>query len=113
MTPTTLARIRGRPRPTSSTTTRKPRRRRASPVWWIVLICGVIYFVLPLLATFQFSLRTTVPFKAYTNTFNDPALLAQPDVLAFCAVLTIMCVDRADRADGLLGPPEGAACCGR
>lgn len=71
-------------------TTQKPRRRRASPVWWIVFIGGVLYFGLPLLATFQFSLGMKVPFKAYTNTFNDPAFWSSLTYSAVCAMLTIV-----------------------
>ena len=76
--------------PASTVTTQKPRRRRASPVWWIVFLGGVTYFVLPLLATFQFSLKMKVPFKAYTNTFNDPAFWHSLTYSAFCAVMTIV-----------------------
>jgi len=40
---------------------------------WIIFIIGVLYFALPLYATLEFSLRTKVPFVAYTNVlFKDP-----------------------------------------
>jgi putative spermidine/putrescine transport system permease protein len=68
----------------------KPRRRRASPVWWIVFVGGILYFALPLVATFQFSLGMKVPFKAYTNTFDDPAFWSSLTYSAVCAVLTIV-----------------------
>ena len=68
----------------------RTRRRRASPIWWLVLLGGVIYFALPLIATFQVSLGMTVPFKAYTNTFNDPAFWSSLVYSAFCAVCTIL-----------------------
>jgi len=77
--------------PTAMVGPAKPdRRRRASPFWWIVFIGGVAYFVLPLLATFQFSLGMKVPFKAYTNTFNDPHFWSSLTYSAFCALLTIL-----------------------
>jgi putative spermidine/putrescine transport system permease protein len=67
------------------------RRRRGSRWWWVVLIVGILYFALPLIATFQFSLRMTVPFKAYTNTFDDPAFWRSLSYSAMCAVLTVVC----------------------
>lgn len=55
-----------------------------------MLILGIGYFVLPLIATFQVSLGMLVPFKAYTNTFNDPKFWSSLGYSAFCAVLTII-----------------------
>ena len=66
------------------------RRRRDRLVWWVVLIIGVTYFVLPLFATFQVSLGMTVPFKAYTNTFNDPKFWYSLLYSAVCAIGTIL-----------------------
>jgi putative spermidine/putrescine transport system permease protein len=66
------------------------RRRRDQLIWWIVLIVGIAYFVLPLIATFQVSLGMLVPFKAYTNTFDDPKFWSSLGYSAFCAVLTII-----------------------
>ena len=40
----------------------------------------------PLIATFQVSIGMTVPFNAYTNTFNDPAFWSSLVYSAFCAV---------------------------
>ncbi len=65
------------------------KRRRDRLVWWVILLLGIAYFVLPLIATFQVSLGMTVPFKAYTNTFNDPKFWSSLLYSAFCAVLTI------------------------
>jgi len=48
------------------------KRRRNSIVWWLVFIAGAVYFLLPLYATFDFSLRAKPPFAAYTNSFADP-----------------------------------------
>lgn len=46
-------------------------------VWsWIWIIIGTLYFVLPLISTFAFSLQAAgknkLGFQAYTNVFNDP-----------------------------------------
>jgi putative spermidine/putrescine transport system permease protein len=69
---------------------RSHRRRRDRLIWWIVLIAGIAYFVLPLIATFQVSLGMLVPFKAYTNTFDDPKFWSSLGYSAFCAILTIL-----------------------
>ncbi len=67
---------------------RGPRRNRL--VWWIVLFVGITYFVLPLIATFQFSMGMLVPFKAYTNTFSDPKFWWGLLYSGVCAILTIL-----------------------
>ncbi len=49
-------------------------RLRNFPFWsWVWFIIGGLYFVLPLLATFEFSLSwdPAVPFKAYQRAFED------------------------------------------
>jgi putative spermidine/putrescine transport system permease protein len=50
------------------------RRRRGSRIWWLIFLLGVLYFVLPLFATFWVSLRPRVPLSAYAVAFRDPAL---------------------------------------
>ncbi len=46
-------------------------------IWsWFWMVLGILYFFLPLLATFLFSLRAklgVLSFKAYENVFKDPA----------------------------------------
>ncbi len=49
-------------------------RLRKFPFWsWLWFIIGGLYFVLPLLATFEFSLSwdPAIPFKAYQRAFED------------------------------------------
>jgi putative spermidine/putrescine transport system permease protein len=49
-------------------------RLRRFPFWsWIWFILGALYFILPLLATFEFSLSwdPAIPFKAYQRAFED------------------------------------------
>jgi putative spermidine/putrescine transport system permease protein len=48
------------------------KRRRNSIVWWLVFLVGAVYFLLPLYATLDFSLKAKPPFAAYTNSFADP-----------------------------------------
>jgi len=50
-------------------------RERKSPLrfaWWIIFFAGVLYFFLPLLGTFAFSLRSVPPGSAYTAILSDP-----------------------------------------
>jgi putative spermidine/putrescine transport system permease protein len=54
-------------------------RIRRIPFWsWLWFILGTLYFLLPLLATFNFSLRMerdVIGFKAYIRAFEDPDFL--------------------------------------
>jgi len=73
----------------------KPRpRRRVSGgriFSWIIFIIGVLYFALPLYATLEFSLRTKVPFAAYTNVlFKDPQFSASLLYSFAIGVITIV-----------------------
>ena len=52
------------------------RRRRGSIGWWLVFLVGVTYFILPLVATLDFSLKAKPLFAAYTSTLNDPKFVA-------------------------------------
>ena len=47
----------------------KSRRRFA---WWLIFWAGVLYFFLPLLGTFAFSMRSIPLFSAYTGVLADP-----------------------------------------
>ncbi len=52
-----------------------PRSRRLNPariISWVVFILAMIYFILPLIATLEFSLRAKPEFAAFTNSFKDP-----------------------------------------
>jgi putative spermidine/putrescine transport system permease protein len=68
--------------------------RRGNKVWWwIVMIVGILYFFLPLVATFVFSLKARVgvlSFKAYVNIFNDPQFVYNFSFSVIWAVLTIV-----------------------
>jgi putative spermidine/putrescine transport system permease protein len=49
--------------------------KRNSPWSWLWIILGGLYFIVPLVATFDFSLRArkgTLSFLAYQNVFKDP-----------------------------------------
>jgi putative spermidine/putrescine transport system permease protein len=68
--------------------------KRGGQVWaWFWMILGILYFFLPLLATFLFSLRAklgVLSFKAYENVFSDPNFIYNFSYSALWAVLTIM-----------------------
>jgi putative spermidine/putrescine transport system permease protein len=68
--------------------------KRTGLFWsWLWTILGVLYFFLPLLATFMFSLRATkgiLSFKAYTNLFDDPKFVISFSSSVLWALLTII-----------------------
>jgi len=68
--------------------------RRSGVIWsWFWMILGILYFFLPLLATFLFSLRAELGhlgFKAYSNVFNDPGFQLKFPASVLWAVLTII-----------------------
>ena len=69
-------------------------RVRKFPLWsWVWFILGVLYFFLPLLATFEFSLtmeRDTISFKAYEAAFADADFWETFGYSSLLAVLTIV-----------------------
>jgi putative spermidine/putrescine transport system permease protein len=76
-------------RPASS----KEAHRKASVWSWFWMILGILYFFLPLLATFIFSLKAklgVLSFQAYVNIFNDPAFVYNFSFSVLWAVLTIV-----------------------
>jgi putative spermidine/putrescine transport system permease protein len=54
----------------------RPRRSLSSVAWWIVFIGGVVYFLLPLIGTFNFSLKSQPFLSAYTAIFDDPKFVS-------------------------------------
>lgn len=60
---------------------------------WLWMILGIIYFFLPLVATFLFSLRAklgVLSFKAYENLFRDPKFGSSFSASILWAILTII-----------------------
>jgi putative spermidine/putrescine transport system permease protein len=68
--------------------------RRGGQVWsWFWMVLGVLYFFLPLLATFLFSLRAergVLSFLAYQRVLTDPDFTHAFGYSALWAVLTIV-----------------------
>jgi putative spermidine/putrescine transport system permease protein len=67
---------------------------RRIPFWsWFWFLLGVLYFVLPLYATLDFSLRMerdTISLKAYQVAFSDPQFLKTFMYSIFLAIMTIL-----------------------
>lgn len=67
--------------------------RKSSPWAWLVFAIGAIYFLLPLIATFEFSLRMErgrYSFKAYEVVFGDPRFQQTFFYSVTVAVFTIL-----------------------
>lgn len=68
--------------------------RRGGKAWsWFWMALGTLYFVLPLLATFLFSLRAklgVLSFAAYQDVFTDPDFIYNFVFSAVWAILTII-----------------------
>lgn len=54
----------------------RERRSWGAPWAWIIFIIGTLYFIVPLVATFEVSMRSKPLFSAYTNAFADSGFLS-------------------------------------
>jgi putative spermidine/putrescine transport system permease protein len=67
--------------------------KNSSKAWaWFWMILGILYFFLPLIATFLFSLRArlgVLSFAAYENIFRDQSFIFNFSYSVFWAILTI------------------------
>jgi putative spermidine/putrescine transport system permease protein len=83
--PETIPAIQGGP------SVRKRRIGGARLFSWIVFVVGVLYFLVPLYATLEFSLETKVPGAAYSNIlFKDPQFLGSLGYSFVIGVITIV-----------------------
>ncbi|MBV6393304.1 MAG: hypothetical protein KPEEDBHJ_02544 [Anaerolineales bacterium] len=68
--------------------------KRNGKIWaWFWMTLGILYFFMPLLATFLFSLRAklgVLSFAAYENIFRDPNFIFNFSYSVFWGALTIM-----------------------
>jgi putative spermidine/putrescine transport system permease protein len=60
----------------SASAAERPRRHFGSPWAWVIFIIGVLYFTVPLIATFEVSMRAKPLFAAYANSFADSRFLS-------------------------------------
>lgn len=69
----------------------RPRRRGLGSAWaWIVFLLGAVYFILPLVGTFLFSIRTKPDiFLAYRQVLGDPKFF---DTLRYSFVVGIITI---------------------
>lgn len=67
-------------------------KKKNNLLLWIIIIIGLIYFFLPLYATFDFSLRSVkdvLSFEAYKTVFSDPEFYRNFGYSLVWSVLTI------------------------
>ncbi len=68
--------------------------KRTGVVWsWLWIVLGILYFFLPLLATFAFSLKAklgVLSFLAYSNIFSNPEFVYNFSYSVVWAILTII-----------------------
>jgi putative spermidine/putrescine transport system permease protein len=68
----------------------KPARRAGALVWWIVFLIGFLYFFVPLLGTFAFSMRSEPLFSAYAVVVDDPQFAATLFYSFLIGIITIV-----------------------
>jgi putative spermidine/putrescine transport system permease protein len=68
----------------------RPAGRLRSVPWWIVFVLGFLYFFLPLLGTFAWSMRSQPLFSAYAVVTDDPEFSATLFYSFLIGVLTIV-----------------------
>jgi putative spermidine/putrescine transport system permease protein len=68
----------------------RPRRRVGAPWAWIVFIIGILYFVVPLIVTFEISLRAKPFLAAYTNSFKDAHFVSSLAYSFIVGVITVI-----------------------
>jgi putative spermidine/putrescine transport system permease protein len=66
------------------------RRGTGKVVWWIVFIIGFLYFFVPLLGTFAFSMRSDPLFSAYAVVVDDPQFAATLFYSFVIGIITII-----------------------
>jgi putative spermidine/putrescine transport system permease protein len=68
--------------------------RRFSPFSWLWFVLGLLYFFIPLISTFEFSLRMLkgrYTFEAYRVAFQDPRFYTSFGYSLLWAVVTMVC----------------------
>ena len=75
--------------PKTATKARRP-RSLTRLIWWAVFIVGVVYFILPLLGTFVFSMNAIPTFSAYTDILDDPLFFSSLGYSFIVGIVTII-----------------------
>jgi putative spermidine/putrescine transport system permease protein len=68
----------------------RPLRRTGTVVWWIVFLIGFLYFFVPLLGTFAFSMRSDPLFSAYAVVVDDPQFAGTLFYSFLIGIITIL-----------------------
>jgi putative spermidine/putrescine transport system permease protein len=68
----------------------RPRRRWGAPWAWAIFIIGALYFIVPLIATFEVSMRAKPFLAAYSNSFADPRFLGSVVYSFVIGVITVI-----------------------
>jgi len=68
----------------------RPRRRLGAPWAWLVFIIGILYFVVPLVVTFEISLRAKPFLAPYTNSFKDAHFASSLAYSFIVGVITVI-----------------------
>jgi putative spermidine/putrescine transport system permease protein len=66
------------------------RRSRARFLWWLIFLAGVVYFIVPLIATLAFSLREEPFGAAYTAILSDGQFFSSLGYSFIIGILTII-----------------------
>ena len=74
----------------SSVAADRPRRSWGAPWAWIIFLIGVLYFTVPLIATFIISMRAKPLFAAYTNSFADSRFLSSLTYSFVIGLITVV-----------------------
>ncbi len=69
---------------------RRQRRRLGAPWAWAAFIIGFLYFTVPLLATFEVSMRARPFLAAYTNAFEDPGFFSSLTYSFAIGIITVI-----------------------
>lgn len=73
----------------SAGTVEAPRKRRGAPWAWLVFVIGLLYFIVPLIATFEVSMRAKPFLAAYTNSFKDPRFVGSLTYSFIIGLITV------------------------
>jgi putative spermidine/putrescine transport system permease protein len=68
----------------------KPGRRAGQVIWWVVFLIGFLYFFIPLVGTFAFSMRSEPLFSAYAVVVDDPQFAATLFYSFLIGIITII-----------------------
>jgi putative spermidine/putrescine transport system permease protein len=66
------------------------RRGFGAPWAWLIFLIGLSYFVIPLIATFQVSMKAIPTFSAYANAVSDPRFVSSLGYSFIIGIITVV-----------------------